>query len=493
MAEDIIESPTYMGHIRHFFDEVDLVHMKKKGIDLSTYESLKARSTDVYFQTLPPDANMPPDEDRKWSHERSQTFFNWIKNGHLLGSPTLLPLSSFKSNADRTRKDVRDLTTPEIKLLKTAFQGLMDREPTDAKSYFQLCGLHWYPLPFKCKHHEARYNPWHRAYLKEFEDALRSVSGCEDVTIPYWDITIRPPKVLYESPFDSYTLPLDIHDGYPAGYVTQRYGASAITSNVKANKIAETITTALKQPIWEDFISYTREGIEAAHDAGHGACGPTLTNPDAASFDPLFWFFHSNWDRLWWEWQIRVQATTLWKFRSTIRGSTAFLEPPVNSLEPFKLTSDQTIDSVSLGIAYQPFSGLETEIEESIEFENLSFGSVRAASSIFIPRTRKASIRLKGIDRLEIPGSFRAIIEADGKEVARKTFFQSTNPKECDACRESAKINLDFIVDMKKIEGKALKSRILILTPEPGLGPSFPLHACGNPTINVRHLIEADH
>ncbi len=52
MADQIIENPTYMEHIRHFFDDVDLEHMSRVGIDLSAYESLKARSTDVYFPEI---------------------------------------------------------------------------------------------------------------------------------------------------------------------------------------------------------------------------------------------------------------------------------------------------------------------------------------------------------------------------------------------------------------------------------------------------------
>lgn len=494
MPDEIIENPTYMEHIRYFFEEIDLDHMKKKGIDFSTYEKLKERSTDVYFQTLPPNANMPPEADRKWSFERSQTFMNWIRNGHPLGKPKLVQLSTPDPDVGRIRKDIRDLDPTEITLLKNAFQGMMDREPSDPESYFAIAGMHWYPLPFKCKHHEARYHSWHRAYLQVFENALRTVPGCESVTLPYWDITVQPSEMLYEFPFDTYTLPIDIHQDYPAGYITQRDDAVQIHTNVTEDNIPHVIDRAMGQPIWEDFITFTGEGIEAAHDAGHGACGITLAMPDAASFDPLFWFFHANWDRLWWEWQVRLQATKPWAFRSTIRGSTAFLEMPFNTLDPFDLTSEQTVDLNALGVDYQPYSGRDlVEESKTAAAEDLVFGTVRGASEMFVPPLKNVSVRLKDINRLEIPGSFRAIIEADGKEVGRKTFFQSSNPKVCDACRSQAMINLDFIVPIKEIEGKSLRAKIHVLVPEPGLDSRFPLHACGNPTLNIRHLIQADH
>ena len=42
MADEIIAHPTYMGHVRHFFDEIDLDHMNAQGVDLSTYALLSA-------------------------------------------------------------------------------------------------------------------------------------------------------------------------------------------------------------------------------------------------------------------------------------------------------------------------------------------------------------------------------------------------------------------------------------------------------------------
>ena len=157
MPDTIIENPTYMEHVRHFFDEVDLEHMSRRGIDFSTYSNLKARSIDVYFQTVPPDANMPPSVDRKWSRERSETFMNWIRNGHPFGEPEPQPLQL--SNAARVRRDARDLSDEKVNNLRRAFRGLMDRDPDDPNSYFALAGIHWYPTPIYCKHHEDRYNP----------------------------------------------------------------------------------------------------------------------------------------------------------------------------------------------------------------------------------------------------------------------------------------------------------------------------------------------
>ena len=487
MTEKTIDHPTYMADIRHFFDDVDLAHMGRVGIDLSTYDHLKARSTDVYFQTVPPNANMPPDPKRKWSPERSQSFKNWIRDGHPFGEPNTGVLQS--GTTARVRKDARALSNEEIATLTRAFKGLMKRTTDNPNSYFSLAGLHWYPSPFYCKHHEDRYNPWHRAYLIEFEDALRTVKGCEDVTIPYWDITTTPPGFLFAPPFDKYTLPKTIHANYPKGYITQRYDAQTITSNVASEQISGIIDHAMTQAVWSNFVTYTASGIEAAHDHGHAACGVTLSSSDVAAFDPLFWFFHANWDRLWWEWQQLMRATTLWTFRSTITGSTDFLDgPPFNTLGPFGKSADSVIDLAALDISYTLPESETSSPQRPMNRE--SFGSRGITRGLRVKAESLASVRLKAINRLAIPGSFRAILFSNGQRIAHRTFFQPTKPAECGNCRKNSHINLDFAVGVDEVHGQDLSVQIELVIPDPKIGTRIPLHAVGDPSFNVRLLLQ---
>lgn len=73
MTESVIDNPTYIAHVRYFFEDADLEHMLDRGLDLRTYPALKAGTTCVFQVTRPPDAFMPPELDRKWSHERHQS------------------------------------------------------------------------------------------------------------------------------------------------------------------------------------------------------------------------------------------------------------------------------------------------------------------------------------------------------------------------------------------------------------------------------------
>lgn len=478
--------PTYMGDVRYFFDDVDIAHMGMLGVDLSTYEGVKSKAASIFFQTQPPNASMPPGADRKWSVERSEMFKQWIRAGFPRGVARRrvdVDIESPAEASERIRKDIRELSQEELQKLKKAFSGIMARDPDELNSYFAQAAKHWLPAPTFCLHHENRYNPWHRVYLEQFEDALRSIRGCAAVTLPYWDITGPFPAVLRQPPFDSYTLPKRIGPGFDAGYQTRRNSVQQIAAGIASFGIADQIERAMGQSEWERFTSFGPDGIEGAHDSGHVACGPTMSTPDAAAFDPLFWFFHSNWDRLWWKWQRAVDATTLAKFRSTVTGPTDWLDDPFfSALPPFESTADQTIEFPKIAYVH-PRTEMPTEMAA---LQHASIGADRAFS---VKRAQQVSVRVKGINRLNIPGSFVVHLRVDGETIARRGFFQSLSPKECSNCREKGVVNIDFIQQLKDIRNRQLSVGIA-LTREDRIGDWFPLSVCGEPTINVRLLLE---
>jgi tyrosinase len=82
--------------------------------------------------------------------------------------------------------------------LVRAFEGIINKDPADDLSFHKIAGFHG--APFRgagwgnsawwggyCHHGNVLFPTWHRAYLLRLEDALRSVPGCADVTLPYWD------------------------------------------------------------------------------------------------------------------------------------------------------------------------------------------------------------------------------------------------------------------------------------------------------------------
>jgi tyrosinase len=481
--DPLVEHPTWFGQIRNFFTADDIDHMGRKGIDLGTYKGVVDNAVSIYAQTSA--GNMPPDDAPKWSANRVQTFLNWITDNYPLGTPEPAAARARLVAAPRLRKEVSSLTPGEIATLKTAFGGVMGRDPSQADSYYAIAGVHWFPAIdqnslFHCLHHENRFLPWHRLHLKRMEDALRSVPGCADVTLPYWDVTTPVPAVLYQAPFASYTLQAPIGHGYDP-LTTGRYTAAEIADNMASSGVPDQIVTSLRQSFWEQF----NRNFWQAHDNGHVSCGTTMENQDISAFDPIFWFFHCNLDRIWLQWQRSVGATTLAGFKSTCQTSTAWLDvPALGALPPFDGHAADTIAFPEVDYAPPPQGA------PLMSFENKT-GNVAAARRFRIDSTAPLSVRVKDIDRSAIPGTFVVHLLADGKEVARQAFFQPTDPGICPNCSENAKVAIDFRVDAAKIVDKALTVEIHV----PGqraIGTRFPLSKAGEPTINVRHLVETD-
>jgi hypothetical protein len=479
-----MSTPTYMGEIRHFFTPEDQEHMAGFNIDLSTYAGVRREAINIYFMTEPPNAQMPPDPARHWSVEQSQTFKAWIAAGYPMGvaAPAPAGVAEAAPAAVRVRKNVTSLSQQELDALATAFRGIMDREPTDPTSFFALAGIHGMPQQY-CLHHVDPFSPWHRVYLKALEDQLRSIPGCEDVTLPYWDISTPLPDVLQQAPFASYTLPADIGGGY-FPLTTSRYTPEQIAANFQRRGVLEDIATALAQSRWGAYnVGGFQKASMQAHDGGHDSIGPTMANQDIASYDPIFWFFHSNLDRLWLKWQQAVGATTLAGFKSTIDGDTEWLSPPVNALPPLDGTSDE---SIAYGIAYEeaqavPADGLENKA-----------GSVDADRRFTVARSSPVSVRVKGINRLAIPGTFAVNLLADGEEVASRAFFQPKTPATCATCATVPLVNIDFRVDAERI----LDRRLSVEIEAPGIAETgttrFPLSRAGSPTINARLLLDQE-
>jgi hypothetical protein len=485
--DPLVEHPTWFGQVRNFFTPDDIAHMAAKGIDLSTYSGVVANAVSIYGQTQ--SGSMPPDGYPQWSANRVQSFLNWITDDYTVGvppPPTEVPriLTAATATPERIRKDLMSLDETEVAALKTAFTGVMARDPSQADSYFAIAGVHWFPAIdqnplFHCLHHENRFLPWHRLHLMRFEDALRSVPGCESVTLPYWDVATSIPSLLYEEPFASYALQAPIGHGYDP-LTTSRYSPAEIASNIATFGVPGQIADSLNQSFWEKFNGT----FWRAHDNGHVSCGTTMENQDISAFDPVFWFYHCNLDRIWLNWQVSVGATTIVGFKSTCQGPTTWLDlPALSALPPFDGHAGDTISFSDVGYEPPPTAG-----PSLMSFENKT-GNIAAAKRFRIDSAAPLSIRVKDIDRSRIPGTFVVHLLADGTEVGRQAFFQPTDPGLCVNCSANAKAAIDFHIDAAKILGKTLSVEIHV----PGqrdIGTRFPLSQAGEPTINVRHLLD---
>ncbi|SEI54160.1 tyrosinase family protein [Pseudomonas sp. NFACC07-1] len=500
-----VAQPTWYGQIRDMFTSVDRAHMVKQGLHLASYDAVMKHAGDIYQQVA--GGNMPP--DRPWPADWVGTFLNWMNNGYPKGVPAasanardFAARSLFSADAStaRVRKDITTLSSAELDLLKQAFSAIMAMDPSDPNSYFTQAGYHWFPAPNTyCMHHVPGYNPWHRAYLVSFENALRSVPGCANVTLPYWDITTPFPDVLKSPPFDQYTLQQAASSDYPAGYVTTRFTYDTIAQNLLTHGVTDDVNRAMSKTDWEDFHGYwsgaTHNTIITAHDSGHNSIGPTMQNQEVAAFDPVFWFFHCNWDRLFWEWQKKMLATDLHGLLTTINEVTdpvsyqIFNDTALQTLNPFTSTPPELntlaiIDSVGqLGIDYAPAA-----TGSNVDFLPKTQRTL-AASKHFRVEADRVNVRVSGINRLKIPGSFSVHLQKDAKTIASRALFQPVEVQSCANCVTNAMTQFDFELPMAAVLGGKLSVWVEPVNKD-FIGDRFPQKLMGDPVIEVHLLLQ---
>ena len=500
--EHPIKRPSFDEHINELFTPDDAICMNW-AIDLTTYEGVRSSAAEI-SEWIGSGRMPPPDTGRQWSPGKLETFRNWVSNTGF-AEKSFVRLAP--SEAPRARKSLHDIQTDseELAILRKAFQGIMALDPdiNHPQSFYNLAGLHWLPGPLAkryCRHHDNAYNPWHRSYLMAFEDALRSVEGCENVTLPYWDILGEAlPEWVYKPPFYPYLMPhrivsLDGSDVYDVGYSTERNSAAQIVQKVKSRSasIETKIGEALASPSWRGFNGWSdwpnqHEGIIRAHDNGHAACGATIGSQNVAAFDPLFWFFHCNWDRLWWQWQSKHNTTTLQAFKATVTGDTHWLEEePDTLLAPFDVNSAEMINLEDWNVAYEESEAVAPAFDA---LTVSSRGRVRAERSFRVPTLERYSVRVKGINRLNIPGSFEVVLVSGEHVLDRTHIFQPTNPQECENCRRHGVFSTDFIVDRSHLSTDSDLRVAILVENKQGKTTEFPLEKAGNPTINIRLLL----
>jgi tyrosinase len=500
-----IAEPTWYSDIRYLFGQTDIDHMKAQNLDLSTYDDVVASAGNIYAQVAT--GNMPPGDP--WPPAWQTTFLNWMQNGYPKGAPAspengaraLRFSEGSERKATRIRKEITTLTPAELENLIKAFTGIMAKDPSDPNSYFVQAGYHWLPAPTYCQHHVPGYNPWHRAYLVGFENALRSIPGCENVTLPYWDITTPFPDVLTMPPFENYTLPQAIGGDFEEGYVTSRYSLSGIQQNLINYGVADCISRALTKTDWEDFHGYwsgaMRNTIISAHDGGHLSIGPTMADQSVAAFDPVFWFFHANLDRLFWKWQQQIQATTLTGLLSTISKDRdpisyqIFTNPALEVLTPFT-SNPPNLNTLSI---IDSESSLDIDYEEPVELAAMPFLAKTQqsvlASKPFAVQTDRVNVRVQGLNRLKIPGSFSVHLLKNGERIASSAFFQPREAEKCENCANNAIIHFDFELQLEDVSNSTLE---VVVEPvdKSFVGDRFPHKLMGNPTIDVQLLLRTE-
>ncbi len=68
---------SFASDVRNLFRDSDVKTMKRYGIDLSSYENVKARASDIYARLI--EGDMPC--DTPWGSDKLAVFKEWMDGG----------------------------------------------------------------------------------------------------------------------------------------------------------------------------------------------------------------------------------------------------------------------------------------------------------------------------------------------------------------------------------------------------------------------------
>ncbi|MEH2107539.1 tyrosinase family protein [Nostoc sp.] len=274
------------------------------------------------------------------------------------------------------RKNVTDLTQREKTAFVKAIKTLKTVIPAGSKLsiYDQFVAIHLGATRLihnhkghsdgsvqELAHENAAFFPWHREYIRRFEQALQAVD--RTVTLPYWDWTdAKALDVIFNDDFlgsngQGVTIKIPNQGNFTGGAVPGAFsaakgwvmnpalnidpdtGISLGTSLVRflrlppasdyplpkkdIQRVLALNDYSLFRAALEGFISIDEQGKVTPggfiHNYIHGLVGGvkidasttpitfkslgTMSNIPSSPYDPVFWLHHANADRLWAEWQ----------------------------------------------------------------------------------------------------------------------------------------------------------------------------------------------
>ena len=216
----------------------------------------------------------------------------------------LIPPVVWGQDEVRVREDADALLKPENKAkldaLKLAFKTLQESNDP-AKNIKFWANIHGAPLgemsTGPCEHNSELIWPWHRAYLYQFETALRESSppATSNVTLPYWNWAAPPSGKRYPKIFEEPDSPLNY------AFRTTNPSGAPLPSDIEDQLMGI--------PTWLGFGGDIKVNEPApgalelmAHNTVHGFIGGHNSSTLRAARDPIFWAHHANLDRIWVDW-----------------------------------------------------------------------------------------------------------------------------------------------------------------------------------------------
>ncbi|ORX91456.1 Di-copper centre-containing protein [Basidiobolus meristosporus CBS 931.73] len=281
----------------------------------------------------------------------------------LLASSSLTLVTGQGCGGTRVRREFRQLSNGE----KTAFIEAINTLKQSGV-YDRLVNVHLTYVPHA--HSTAPFFTWHRAFIHQFENALRAVNP--SLTLPYWDWTIEAgspenseiwrwfggngngvgDSCLTEGPFGGWEA------RFPRRHCLSRRwdGGRTIPSFWSRQSVNNIIRRSRN---YNELREYIEPGPHATVHFGVGGDFRVMSSPN----DPLFWMHHAFVDKIWADWQdANPTVANDYSGVNHMNGGAVALS---DTLEPFGYRVEEILSTTSLCYRYNGGrSRRSTEIEK---------------------------------------------------------------------------------------------------------------------------------
>ncbi|KAJ3365310.1 hypothetical protein GGF32_009815 [Allomyces javanicus] len=203
----------------------------------------------------------------------------------------------------RTRKELRDLTAPELDAVKKAFVTLYK---TGRIAHY----VNMHRVNSAVAHNSPHFLIWHRAMLAMFEAEFLAAAENKVAGLPYWASTLDAAEPAKSQVFTSkyFGSSSGCLDGAFAGFVHDDDGkcvSRALQQGAWVVEPVQAILTRASRNSYSAFSTYVEYG---SHAAVHNGVGGDMANLLKSPWDPLFWMHHAGVDWFWAKWQAQSAA-----------------------------------------------------------------------------------------------------------------------------------------------------------------------------------------
>ncbi len=252
------------------------------------------------------------------------------------------------------RKNYRDLTADDKDRFVAALHhlkaiGVIDQYAADHENFFHSA------------HHSAHFLPWHREFLRRFEDELRSYDP--SISIPYWNST-------EDTSADDPLWDDDFLGQFDAAWNLDRVLENAAMPTPQA--VQDTLALGTYDAFWSPLES-------SIHNPPHNWVAGVMSTA-ASPGDPVFYLHHCWIDMLWAQWQLLHPSAP---FVGSGPG-----EDLEDAMMPWTTTPEDVLDHRSI-CSYDYPPGFLPDVPQvslatpSVVFLDVPEGETRLAAAVF--------------------------------------------------------------------------------------------------------------